>query len=83
MFARKRSARTWLLRIVRASHEKVTSTVADAFVAEINKQIREDTPIWEHKVFLPVPALADSDGPILKFRKWYSQFYAEPYDLAG
>ena len=58
--------------------EKLTSTVADAFVAEINKQIREDTPIWEHKVFLPVPALADSDGPILKFRKWYAQFYAEP-----
>ncbi len=58
--------------------EKLTSTVADAFVSEINKQIREDTPIWENKVFLRVPALADSDGPILKFRKWYAQFYAEP-----
>ena len=58
--------------------DNLTSTVADAFVAEINKQIREDTPIWENKVFLPVPALADSDGPILKFRKWYAQFYAEP-----
>jgi phenylpropionate dioxygenase-like ring-hydroxylating dioxygenase large terminal subunit len=60
----------------------MTSTVADAFVAEINKQIVEDTPIWEHKIFLPVPALADTDGPILKFRKWYSQFYAEPLDEA-
>jgi phenylpropionate dioxygenase-like ring-hydroxylating dioxygenase large terminal subunit len=58
--------------------EKLTSTVADAFVSEINKQIQEDTPIWEHKRFLPVPALADGDGPILKFRKWYAQFYAEP-----
>jgi phenylpropionate dioxygenase-like ring-hydroxylating dioxygenase large terminal subunit len=60
--------------------EKMTSTVASAFVAEINKQIQEDTPIWEHKIFLPVPALADTDGPILKFRKWYSQFYAEPIE---
>ena len=60
--------------------EKMTSTVASAFVDEINKQIQEDTPIWEHKIFLPVPALADTDGPILKFRKWYSQFYAEPID---
>jgi len=59
---------------------KMTGTVADAFVKEINKQIVEDTPIWEHKVFLPVPALADTDGPILKFRKWYSQFYAEPVE---
>ena len=61
--------------------EKLTSTVADAFVKEINKQVQEDRPIWEHKAFLPTPALADTDGPILKFRKWYSQFYAEPYEL--
>jgi 3-ketosteroid 9alpha-monooxygenase subunit A len=61
--------------------EKLTSTVADAFVKEINKQVQEDRPIWEHKAFLPSPALADTDGPILKFRKWYSQFYAEPYEV--
>jgi 3-ketosteroid 9alpha-monooxygenase subunit A len=61
--------------------ERMTSTVADAFVKEINKQVQEDTPIWEHKRFLPVPALADTDGPIIKFRKWYSQFYAEPYEV--
>ena len=61
--------------------EQLTSTVADAFVKEINKQVQEDRPIWEHKTFLPTPALADTDGPILKFRKWYSQFYAEPYEV--
>jgi len=61
-----------------ASTGIVHQLVADIFVSEINKQIQEDTPIWEHKRFLPVPALADGDGPILKFRKWYAQFYAEP-----
>jgi len=61
--------------------DKLTSTVADAFVKEINKQIQEDRPIWEHKVFLPTPALADTDGPIMQFRRWYSQFYAEPYEV--
>ena len=35
--------------------EKLTSTVADAFVKEINKQVQEDRPIWEHK---SVPAVA-------------------------
>jgi phenylpropionate dioxygenase-like ring-hydroxylating dioxygenase large terminal subunit len=63
--------------------EKLTSTVADAFVNEINKQVQEDREIWEHKTFLPLPALADTDGPILKFRKWYSQFYAEPYEVGA
>jgi len=62
---------------------KLTSTVADAFVKEINKQVNEDRPIWEHKTFVPTPALADTDGPIMQFRKWYSQFYAEPYEVAG
>lgn len=63
--------------------EKLTSTVADAFVKEINKQVQEDRPIWEHKSFLASPALADTDGPILKFRKWYSQFYAESYEVTA
>jgi nitrite reductase/ring-hydroxylating ferredoxin subunit len=62
---------------------KLTSTVAEAFVGEINKQIQEDQPIWEHKRFLSVPALADTDGPIVKFRKWFSQFYAEPYEVGA
>jgi len=60
---------------------KLTSTVADAFVKEINKQVQEEPAIWENKAFLPTPALADTDGPIMKFRKWYSQFYAEPYEV--
>jgi 3-ketosteroid 9alpha-monooxygenase subunit A len=57
--------------------ETLTSTVAEAFVKEINKQVQEDRPIWEHKAFLPTPALADTDGPIMQFRRWYRQFYAE------
>ena len=40
--------------------ERTTSSVAGAFVGEINKQIQEDQPIWEHKAFLPTPALADT-----------------------
>ncbi len=57
---------------------KTTEHVGQAFVAEVDKQVREDRPIWEHKAHLVRPALADGDGPIMKFRKWASQFYAEP-----
>jgi phenylpropionate dioxygenase-like ring-hydroxylating dioxygenase large terminal subunit len=58
--------------------EKTTSGVGRAFVAEVDKQVREDKPIWEHKAHLVRPALADNDGPFMKFRKWAAQFYAEP-----
>ena len=40
----------------------------------------EDKHIWEHKAYVPRPALADHDGPIMKFRRWASQFYAEGVD---
>ncbi|HKY65593.1 MAG TPA: Rieske 2Fe-2S domain-containing protein [Acidimicrobiales bacterium] len=58
--------------------EKTTRNVGRAFVAEVDKQVREDKPIWEHKAHLVRPALADNDGPFMKFRKWAAQFYAEP-----
>jgi 3-ketosteroid 9alpha-monooxygenase subunit A len=56
--------------------DEITTRLGDAFVSMINQQLHEDQPIWEHKAHLPVPALADKDGPIMAFRKWYAQFYA-------
>ncbi len=57
--------------------EETTQNVGGAFVREVNKQFLEDKPIWEHKAHLVRPALADNDGPFMKFRKWAAQFYAE------
>jgi len=64
--------------------EKLNSSVGEAFAAEVDKQFLEDMPIWEHKAHLVRPALADNDGPFMKFRKWYAQFYVDqPSDVAG
>lgn len=60
--------------------DALSSTVGEAFVAEIDKQVQEDRPIWQNKAYITRPALADSDGPFTKFRKWASQFYAEGID---
>ena len=49
--------------------------VNEAICQNIIQQLREDTPIWEHKKYWNSPLLCDGDGPISKFRKWYSQFY--------
>ena len=53
----------------------MTSSVGQAFVKEVCKQFEEDRPIWEHKAHIVRPALADTDPPFMKFRKWYAQFY--------
>src|SRR3712207_9563638 len=60
--------------------EKTTQGVGRAFADEVHKQVLEDKPIWEHKAHLVRPALADTDGPFMKFRKWCAQFYAEGVD---
>lgn len=63
--------------VKRLGDADTTSTVGQAFVDEVTKQVQEDIPIWENKAFIPRPALADTDGPYMKFRKWAGQFYAE------
>jgi hypothetical protein len=66
--------------VVRGGDQPDMSSLADAFVEEISRLAVEDAEIWEHKAYVPRPALADNDGPIMKFRKWASQFYAEGID---
>lgn len=57
--------------------KKPEGGVEAAIIQDICKQIREDTPIWENKIYRPLPILCDGDGPIAKFRKWYKQFYVD------
>ena len=46
-----------------------------AYVENLTTGFMEDVEIWENKVFRDVPLLCASDGPIMKRRKWYRQFY--------
>jgi phenylpropionate dioxygenase-like ring-hydroxylating dioxygenase large terminal subunit len=56
----------------------VTSTVGKAFMAEIERQLGQDIPIWENKIYVNPPLVVDGDGPIGVFRRWVKQFYTEP-----
>ena len=61
----------------------VTRGVGKALIADIEKQMNEDRPIWENKVYQPRPVLCDGDGPIGLFRRWSQQFYTFPADAQG
>lgn len=52
-----------------------TMRVGHALVDDLRKQMAEDNVIFDNKIHVPAPALADADGPILQFRKWAQQFY--------
>lgn len=64
--------------VERVGDDAATDGLAKAFVEEIDAQTVEDVPVWENKAYLSRPALARGDGPIMGFRRWAAQFYAEP-----
>jgi phenylpropionate dioxygenase-like ring-hydroxylating dioxygenase large terminal subunit len=58
------------------AHKDVTLTVGKHYIAEIERQLEQDIPIWENKIYVHPPLLVDGDGPIGIYRKWCRQFYS-------
>jgi 3-ketosteroid 9alpha-monooxygenase subunit A len=66
---------TFLFSLKNPEADEHTARVARAFVDSVSREIGQDIPIWEHKQYVPTPALAPSEKPILDYRRWYEQFY--------
>ena len=63
------------------SMRRLTDAAATERVAEVNERItreqfEQDVPIWEHKCYRARPMLADGDGPVAEYRRWFQQFYS-------
>jgi 3-ketosteroid 9alpha-monooxygenase subunit A len=52
-----------------------TRGVGKAFRMEVERQVEQDIPIWENKIYTSKPMLVDGDGPIAVYRRWVKQFY--------
>jgi nitrite reductase/ring-hydroxylating ferredoxin subunit len=65
------------------AHKDVTLTVGKAYIAEIERQLNQDIPIWENKIYVHPPLLVEGDGPIGLYRKWCRQFYGEAREAAA
>jgi hypothetical protein len=59
------------------------ANIAKAFVNSVTSEVGQDIPIWEHKRYQPIPALASSEKPITQFRQWFKQFYVEEASQPG
>ena len=57
--------------------ESSTNALGEAFINEIHERTVEDVDMWANKAYVPRPALAHGDGPIMQYRRWCEQFYAE------
>jgi 3-ketosteroid 9alpha-monooxygenase subunit A len=54
---------------------RFTDAYVSAYVDVLMNGFRQDARIWEHKRWRDRPVLCDGDGPIMKLREWYSQYY--------
>jgi len=50
--------------------------IAPWLMRGIAKNLAQDIPIWEHKIFQTHPLLCDGDGSISQYRRWARQFYS-------
>ncbi|HEX7819323.1 MAG TPA: Rieske 2Fe-2S domain-containing protein [Sphingobium sp.] len=61
--------------------------VTAARMRDLVKQVNQDIPIWNAKIFQPNPLLVEGDGPMLAYRKQYARFYQfddpEPSEIAA
>jgi 3-ketosteroid 9alpha-monooxygenase subunit A len=57
----------------------VAKGIGKAFAREIARQLEQDKPIWENKIYVERPHLCDGDGPIAVFRRWCKTFYPDWY----
>jgi phenylpropionate dioxygenase-like ring-hydroxylating dioxygenase large terminal subunit len=58
-------------------HKDSDKKAVEMFFDYYAKDWELDMPLWNTKVFRPVPVLAEGDGDIARFRRWYRQFYSE------
>lgn len=72
----------FLFTVKKVGNIGVIENVSKAFIAEIERQLSQDIPIWEHKAMMTRPVLCDGDGPNGLFRRWTRQFYMDPPEEA-
>jgi len=56
---------------------RLPTFIAKFFLKGEALQVERDVMIWNNKRFNNKPLLTKEEGLILKFRRWYSQFYSD------
>lgn len=77
-----RSHLRFTFAVRRADSDALTKAIGGAFVDLLTEQVGQDIVVWEHKTYRSRPALADNDGPIMRFRTWARQFHADAFTVA-
>jgi nitrite reductase/ring-hydroxylating ferredoxin subunit len=67
----------WFFTVPVASGDEAAGFFADQFTAGVT----QDIPIWENKIYRPLPVLTKSEAGIVAHRNWSKQFYTDDLEL--
>jgi nitrite reductase/ring-hydroxylating ferredoxin subunit len=67
----------WLFSVPVEAGDKSAQFFAEQFTSGVT----QDIPIWENKIYRPLPILTKGESGIVAHRNWSKQFYSEPVDL--
>ena len=67
----------WLFTVPVASG----AATAEFFAEQFTSGVTQDIPIWENKIYRPLPVLTKSEAGIIAHRNWSKQFYSQPVEL--
>ncbi len=62
----------WIFTSPRSAGDETVEYAANQFC----KNVSQDIPIWENKIFRETPVLRPQEKPITEFRRWAQQFYS-------
>ncbi len=61
----------------KAEAEGAMANLSKALIRDICKQLDQDKVVWDRQKYILRPSICDGDGPIMPFRKYFEQFYAD------
>jgi len=67
----------WMFTVPVESGEKSARFFAQQFTSGVT----QDIPIWENKIYRPLPVLTKTESGIIAHRNWSKQFYSEDVEL--
>ncbi|HMD46887.1 MAG TPA: Rieske 2Fe-2S domain-containing protein [Acidimicrobiales bacterium] len=56
----------------------VRGAIGAGILGAVVYDVAQDARIWAHKVHVARPPLVPGDGPLIDYRRWARQFYADP-----
>jgi nitrite reductase/ring-hydroxylating ferredoxin subunit len=67
----------WFFTVPTSAGGESATIFADQFTAGVT----QDIPIWENKVYRPLPVLTKRESGIIAHRNWSKQFYSDPAEV--